>query len=94
MLPKAVLCKDVREVLTQVELGNVDAGIVYRTDALTANNLRIAATAPAKLHKPILYPAAVVADSKNRTAAAAYAVYGGAAGEEGFRKYGFLAVKS
>ena len=91
VLPKAVLSKDVREVLTQVELGNVDAGIVYKTDALTSKQVRIAATAPARLHKPILYPIAVVSDSKNKAAAGAYARFlaGPAAGRI-FKKYGFL----
>ena len=30
---KAILAKDVRQVLTYVETGNVDAGIVYATEA-------------------------------------------------------------
>lgn len=89
--PKAVLGKDVREVLTQVELGNVDAGIVYKTDALTSKQVKIVATAPAGLHKPILYPVAVVSDSKNKSAAGAYVRFlaGPVAGKI-FKKYGFL----
>ena len=94
VFPKAVLGKDVREVLTQVELGNVDAGIVYKTDALTSRQVKIAATAPAKLHKPITYPAAVVSDSKNKSAATAYVRFlSGPVAKKIFKKYGFLAPK-
>lgn len=92
--PKAVLGKDVREVLTQVELGNVDAGIVYKTDALTSKQVRIAATAPTKLHSPILYPAAVVSDSKDKPAAMAYVRFlASGTAKKIFKKYGFLAPK-
>ncbi|MDF2440289.1 MAG: molybdate transport system substrate-binding protein, partial [Abditibacteriota bacterium] len=38
---KAVRCKDVREVLTQVEKGNVEAGIVYRSDAAISSRVRV-----------------------------------------------------
>ena len=92
--PKAVYGKDVRGVLTQVEQGNVDAGIVYWTDALTSPQVKIAATSPAKLHQPIAYPAAVVADSKNKPAAAAYLRFlSGAVARKIFKSYGFLAPK-
>lgn len=91
---KAVLGKDVREVLTQVELGNVDAGIVYATDARTSRQVRIAATAPTKLHLPILYPAAVVSDSKNKAAATAYVRFlSGPVAQKIFKKYGFQPAK-
>lgn len=94
VFPKAVLGKDVREVLTQVALGNVDAGIVYKTDALTSKQVKIAAMAPVKLHRPILYPAAVVSDSKNKAAAGAYVRFLiGPIAQKVFQKYGFLAPK-
>ena len=94
VFPKAILSKDVREVLTQVELGNVDAGIVYKTDALTSKGVRIAATAPAKLHSPITYPVAVVSDSKQKALAGDYLRFlVGPKAKSIFKKYGFLAVK-
>jgi len=70
---KAVRGKDVREVLTQVELGNAEAGVVYRTDAVVSNKVRVVATAPASMHKPIRYPLAVVTDSKSKAHAQAFA---------------------
>jgi len=40
-----VLAKDVREVLFWVETGNVDAGVVYSTDALISEKVVVAAIA-------------------------------------------------
>ena len=56
MKSKFVLGKDVRQVLSYVETGNADAGIVYATDALTASQVRVVATAPENSHDPIVYP--------------------------------------
>lgn len=67
--PKIVLTKDVRQVLTYVETGNVDAGFVYQTDALTTNKVRIAVAVNSQSYKPIEYPAAVVKTTKHKNEA-------------------------
>lgn len=70
--PKAVQGKDVREVLTQVALGNVDAGLVYRTDAATTPQVRIVKAAPKDSHQRINYPMAVVTSTRNSAAARSF----------------------
>jgi len=87
---KAVFAKDVRQVLTYVETGNVDAGIVYKTDALSSKTVKIVAVAPADSHAPVLYPVAVIKDSKNPVAAKQFQDFlAGPKAAEIFRKYGF-----
>ena len=61
--------KDVRQVLSYVATGNVDAGLVYATDALMSDQVEAIATAPADTHAPIVYPVAVVQDSAHTEAA-------------------------
>ena len=91
---KAVLAKDVRTVLTYVETGNVDAGIVYKTDAAASNKVKIAATAPEESHQPIIYPAAVLSGTKNPKAAEEFLAYmAGPEGKTVFEKYGFVMGK-
>jgi molybdate transport system substrate-binding protein len=63
--PKLVLAKDVRQVLTYVETGNADAGIVYATDAKMSKKVAVVATAPDDSHSPVVYPAAVIKNAKN-----------------------------
>jgi molybdate transport system substrate-binding protein len=65
---KLVLGKDVRQVLTYVETGNADAGLVYATDAQASGKVRVVATAPESTHDPIVYPSAVVKGSHNEEA--------------------------
>ncbi len=87
---KAVLAKDVRQVLTYVETGNVDAGIVYSTDALSSSKVKVVATAPATSHDPVIYPAAVIKDSKNAAAARAFLDFlSDAQAAAIFKEYGF-----
>ena len=62
---KAVYAKDVRQVFNYVATGNTDAGIVYRTDALNTKRVQIVDTAPEGIYSPVVYPAAIVKDSKN-----------------------------
>ncbi|NEQ11395.1 MAG: molybdate ABC transporter substrate-binding protein [Moorea sp. SIO4E2] len=63
--PKLVFGKDVRQVLSYVETGNVDAGLVYATDAKLSNQVKIVATAPPESYSRIIYPVAVLKESKN-----------------------------
>ncbi|HTR46683.1 MAG TPA: molybdate ABC transporter substrate-binding protein [Verrucomicrobiae bacterium] len=87
---KAVLAKDVRQVLTYVETGNVDAGVVYSTDALSSAKVKVVATAPAGSHAPVVYPAAIIKGSTNPSAAKQYLAYlSGPKAAAVFQKYGF-----
>ncbi len=69
---KLIFGKDVRQVLTYVSFGEVDAGIVYLTDAKTTDKVKIAAEAPLDSHAPIEYPGAVMKSSHSPGAARAF----------------------
>ena len=93
--PKLALAKDVRQVLTYVETGNADAGIVYATDAKISKKVTVTATAPADSHSPVVYPAAVIKNSKNLAGSKAFLEF--LASEKAqavFQKYGFIPGKS
>lgn len=90
---KLVLGNNVRQVLTFVESGNVDAGIVYTTDAKTSTRIKVVATAPENSHSPIIYPLAVIKSSKNPTVAKAFVEFlGSSQAKAVFSKYGFIAL--
>jgi len=72
---KLVFAKDVRQVLTYVETGNADAGLVYATDAQASGKVRVVATAPESSHDPIVYPAAVVKGTQNEDTARKFLDY-------------------
>jgi molybdate transport system substrate-binding protein len=87
---RIVFAKDVRTVLAYVETGNVDAGIVYKTDAASSSKVKIAATAPEGSHQPVLYPAAILANSKNVKAAEEFMGFlSSPDGKAIFEKHGF-----
>jgi molybdate transport system substrate-binding protein len=87
---KAVLAKDVRQVLTYVERGDADAGIVYATDALSSTKVRVVARAPAGSHAAVIYPVAVMSYSRHTMAAEAFKEFLFAPQAQAiFRKYGF-----
>ena len=92
---KLVFGKDVRQVLSYVQTGNADAGIVYSTDALIAPQVRVVATAPENTHQPIVYPIAVLKESKHKTEAIAFEEFLKSPTAKGiFEKHGFtVAVK-
>ncbi len=57
---KANFGSDVRQVLTWVEGGDVDCGVVYASDAMTSNLISMIAIAPEGSSDKIIYPAAVI----------------------------------
>ena len=87
---KAVYGSDVRQVLSWVETGDADCGVVYATDAAVSDRVRVVAKAPADTHKPIIYPAAVLKDSKQPGLADDFLTYvSGDASKAVFSKFGF-----
>jgi molybdate transport system substrate-binding protein len=69
--PKFILAESVRQVLDYVVRGEVQAGFVYRTDALQAGDkVRIIETVPGKT--PVTYPISILAASKNSKDAQAF----------------------
>ena len=66
---------DVKSVLTQVELGNVDAGMVYVTDVMAAGSKVKGITIPASQNASTLYPIAALSSSKELAIAQAFVAY-------------------
>ncbi len=89
--PRLVYGESVRQVLDYVARGEVDAGLVYTTDARArASEVKVALTAPADSHAPVTYPMAVVSGSANRALAGQFLAFlGSAAARPVFEKYGF-----
>ncbi|MFF8833754.1 molybdate ABC transporter substrate-binding protein [Streptomyces sp. NPDC015131] len=66
---------NVRAVLSKVELGEADAGLVYKTDAASAADKVDAVEIPDAQNAIAKYPAATLKDSKNAEAAAAFVAW-------------------
>ncbi len=92
--PKMILGSDVRQVLNYVETGNVDAGIVYATDAAITEGVKVAVDAPAEINSKIVYPAAVIKASQNTDAAKLYIDFLFSTEARAiFEKYGFVVIQ-
>ncbi len=59
-----------RQVLDYVARGEVDAGLVYQTDAMTrSQEVQVIAVAPPASHKPVVYPLALIKGAASEAAA-------------------------
>lgn len=92
---KAVYAKDVRQVLHYVATANVDAGIVYRTDARISNQVKIVATALETSHSLITYPIAVIKNTSDKEAAIEFTEFLTRPQAQAiFHDYGFISADS
>jgi molybdate transport system substrate-binding protein len=73
LLPKLVFAENVRQVLDYVARGEVEAGFVYTTDAATrTRGVKEAFRPPEDTYRPVIYPGAVVAASKQQALGRAF----------------------
>jgi len=90
--PKLVFSENVRQALDYVARGEVDAGLVYTTDAAgRAQQVKEAFRPAEDTYRPVLYPAAVVAGAKQAAIAHAYLdLLTGREGQTVLARLGFL----
>ena len=92
--PKVVPTENVRGALAAVESGNVEAGVVYKTDAGISKKVKVAYEVPADDAPKISYPMALTKESKSPDVAKKFLEYlnSPAAGKV-FETYGFVVLK-
>lgn len=88
---KLIYAENVRQVLDYVARGEVDAGVVYSTDAAVRRaEVTVVAEAPESSHKPVVYPIAVVKGTRNVESAKAFISFvKSSEGSKVLEKYGF-----
>lgn len=88
--PKVVPAENVRGALAAVASGNVDAGVVYKTDAAISKKVKVAYEVPSAEGPDIHYPLALVKASAEPEAAKDFLKYlDSDAAAAIFRRYGF-----
>jgi len=90
---KVVPVQDVRATLASVESGNVEAGFVYKTDAAVSRKVKIVYEVPIDKGPRIVYPVAMVKESKRKDTARNFMNYVlSPAAKDTFKKYGFVVL--
>ena len=88
---RVVPAENVRAALAAVESGNVDVGIVYRTDALVSKKVRVAFEVSPSEGPDISYPVAALAESRRPDAARRFLdLLGSPEARAVFVRYGFV----
>ncbi len=87
--PKLARADNVRAALALVSRGEAPLGIVYGTDAAVDPGVTVVGTFPQDSYPAIVYPAAIIATSKNGYATAFLEYVKSAEGMAVFREFGF-----
>src|SRR5215211_7188336 len=88
--PKVVPVENVRAAAAAVESGNVDAGFVYKTDALISKKVKVIFSVPKSEAPEISYPVALLRAAPHRAAAEKFLLHLGAERATGvFQRFGF-----
>lgn len=90
--PKLVFTFDVRQALAYVETAEVDAGLVYATDAAISPKVRVACSFDEDLSDPIRYPLVLLRGAKSQ-AAGLFRFFSSPQAMNILQKYGFQPLK-
>lgn len=95
---RIVPTEDVRSALAFVARGECPVGVVYTTDAMISDKVKIIGTFPNNSHMPIVYPLALLKTTENQTKASTssqqfWQYLQQPAAQKIFHKYGFGAIK-
>jgi molybdate transport system substrate-binding protein len=88
---KTIMAKDVTSVLHYVELGECDWGVVYYSEALLSKKVKIIATIPQSLYKPIIFYIADIMGQKEAGHELS-AMFTNDTEKKTFKKFGFSTV--
>lgn len=90
---KFIYAKDARQVLSYIESGNAEMGVVYSSDAQLSSSIRTRIDLPQEGIE-IVYPAAVIEGAKNKEAAEAFLAFlSSEDGQKLLQEFGFLPVE-
>jgi molybdate transport system substrate-binding protein len=89
---KVAQAESVRGALLLVSRGEAPMGVVYGSDARADASVKVLMTFPADSHPPIVYPAAITADSQNPDAAQFLSFLGSLATKPLFEAQGFVVL--
>jgi molybdate transport system substrate-binding protein len=91
---KLIFAENVRQVLDYVARGEVDAGLVYSTDAMVrAKEVVVVMKLPEGSHQPVVYPVGVIKGTKEESLSRAFVDFiVSAEGQKILNRYGFISV--
>ena len=91
---KLIFAENVRQVLDYVARDEVDAGLVYSTDAtVRSKEVKVVVKLPESSHQPVVYPIGVIKGTKEESLSRAFVdLVLSAEGQRILNKYGFVTV--